>query len=596
LATSQWVRQPVVVVLGHVDSGKTSLLDKIRGTAVQAREAGGMTQHIGASFFPTETLIHICGPLLQRVGGSIRVPGLLVIDTPGHEAFSNLRSRGGSAADIAILVVDITRGFEAQTYESVEILSRRRVPFVVALNKIDRLTGWRPASTPYLTESLKKQDKAVLEELDARIYGVVGSLSRLGFRSEAYYRVKDFSREVAIVPVSAKTGEGIPELIMVLIGLTQHYLAKRLTTSEEQTRGIVLELREEVGLGLTANLILLDGVLKVGDTVAMVKRDGAFKTKVRGLFLPKPLDEMRDPRDRFTPVDEVRAAAGVKIVAQELEGVLAGSPLVGLVSEDRWEEVKKAIESEVSKVFIKTDTLGVIVKADTLGSLEAITDMLKKQGVPIRIADVGAVTRREVIEASMVAKEDPYLGVILGFNVKILPDAQEAIDSEKVKVFNESIIYNLIEGYTRWVHEEKEKAAAREFNSLTPICKFKVLEGYIFRRSNPAIFGVEVLVGKLRQKIQIMNSDGKVVGTIHQIQDKGKPLDEAPKGAQVAVSMVEPMVGRHIFEKEVLYSLPKEAEVRTLREKYLDRLSPEEQQVLDEIIQIRKKVQPTYPY
>jgi translation initiation factor 5B len=555
-----------------------------------------MTQHIGASFFPTETLIHICGPLLQKVGGSIRVPGLLVIDTPGHEAFSNLRSRGGSAADIAILVVDITRGFEAQTYESVEILSRRRVPFVVALNKIDRLTGWRPASTPYLTESLKKQDKAVLEELDARIYGVVGSLSRLGFRSEAYYRVKDFSREVAIVPVSAKTGEGIPELIMVLIGLTQHYLAKRLTTSEEQTRGIVLELREEVGLGLTANLILLDGVLKVGDTVAMVKRDGAFKTKVRGLFLPKPLDEMRDPRDRFTPVDEVRAAAGVKIVAQDLEGVLAGSPLVGLVSEDRWEEVKKAIESEVSKVFIKTDTLGVIVKADTLGSLEAITDMLKKQGVPIRIADVGAVTRREVIEASMVAKEDPYLGVILGFNVKILPDAQEAIDSEKVKVFNESIIYNLIEGYTRWVHEEKEKAAAREFNSLTPICKFKVLEGYIFRRSNPAIFGVEVLVGKLRQKIQIMNSDGKVVGTIHQIQDKGKPLDEAPKGAQVAVSMVEPMVGRHIFEKEVLYSLPKEAEVRTLREKYLNRLSPEEQQVLDEIIQIRKKVQPTYPY
>jgi translation initiation factor 5B len=584
------------VVLGHVDAGKTSLLDKIRGTAVQAREAGGMTQHIGASFFPTETLLQICGPLLKRVGGSIKVPGLLVIDTPGHEAFSNLRSRGGSAADIAILVVDITRGFEAQTYESVEILSRRRVPFVVALNKIDRLPGWRSTSTPYLTESLKKQDKAVLEELDARIYSVVGSLSRLGFRSEAYYRVKDFSREVAIVPVSAKTGEGIPELIMVLVGLTQHYLTKRLTTSEEQTRGIVLELREEAGLGLTANVILLDGVLKVGDTVAMVKRDGAFKTKVRGLFLPKPLDEMRDPRDRFTPVEEVRAAAGVKIAAPDLEGVLAGSPIVGLVSEDRWEEVKKAIESEVSKIFIKTDTLGVIVKADTLGSLEAITDMLKRQGVPIRIADVGAITKRDVVEASMVAKEDPYLGVILGFNVKILPDAQEAIEAERVKVFNESIIYNLIEGYTRWVQEEKEKAAAREFNTLTPVCKFKVLEGFIFRRSNPAIFGIEVLVGKLRQKVQVMNSDGKVVGTVHQIQDKGKPIEEAPRGAQVAISMMEPMVGRHIFENDILYTLPKEAEVKTLREKYLNRLSTEEQQVLDEIIQIRKKVQPTYPY
>lgn len=594
--TTQWVRQPVVVVLGHVDSGKTSLLDKIRGTAVQAREAGGMTQHIGASFFPMETLVHICGPLLQRVGGAVKVPGLLVIDTPGHEAFSNLRSRGGSAADIAILVVDATRGFEAQTYESVEILSRRRVPFVVALNKIDRLAGWRSSSTQYLTESLKKQDKAVISELDNRIYEVVGSLSRLGFRSEAYYRVKDFSKEVAIVPISARTGEGIPELVMVLIGLTQHYLAKRLTASEAHTRGIVLELKEEVGLGLTANLILLDGSLKAGDTVALVRREGAFKTKVKGLFLPKPLDEMRDPRDRFIPVDEVRAAAGVKIVASDLEGVLAGSPLIGLSSEDQWDEVKKAIESEVSKVFVKTDALGVIVKADTLGSLEAITDMLKRQGVPIRIADVGVVSRRDVVEAAMVAKEDPYLGVILGFNVKILPDAQDAIVAEKVKVFNESIIYNLIEGYTRWVQEEKEKAASREFSTLTPPCRFRVLEGYIFRRSNPAIFGVEVAVGRLKQKVQVMNSEGKVVGVVHQIQDKGKPIDEAPQGSQVAVSMLEPVVGRHIFENDVLYSLPKEAEIRMLKEKYLNRLSSDEQQLLDEIILVRRKAQPTYPY
>ncbi len=593
---SQWIRQPVVVVLGHVDSGKTSLLDKIRGTAVQAHEAGGMTQHIGASFFPTDTLINICGPLLQKVGGAVKVPGLLVIDTPGHEAFSNLRSRGGSAADIAILVVDVTRGFEEQTYESVEILTRRKVPFVVALNKIDRLTGWRPSSTPYLTESLKKQDKVALDELDNKIYEVVGSLSRLGFRSEAYYRVKDFSREVAIVPISARTGEGIPELIMVLIGLTQHYLTKRLTASETQTRGIVLELKEEVGLGLTANIILLDGSLKAGDTIALIRREGAFKTKVKGLFLPKPLDEMRDPRDRFMPVSEVKAAAGVKIVASDLEGVLAGAPLIALDSEDRWDEVKEAIESEVSKVFIKTDVLGVIVKADTLGSLEAISDMLKRHNIPIRIADVGAVTKREVIEAAMVAKEDPYLGVILGFNVKIMPDAQEAMAAEKVKVFNEPIIYNLIDGYTRWVQEERERAASREYSSLTPPCKFKVLEGYIFRRSNPAIFGVEIISGRLKQKVQVMNSEGKVLGTVHQIQDKGKPIDEAARGSQVAISMLEPMVGRHIFEKEVLYSLPREAEARTLREKYLQRLTPDEQQLLEEIIQIRKKALPTYPY
>ncbi len=593
---SQWLRQPVVVVLGHVDSGKTSLLDKIRGTAVQAREAGGMTQHIGASFFPMETLNQICGPLLQRVGGRVKLPGLLVIDTPGHEAFSNLRSRGGSAADIAIVVVDVTRGFEAQTYESVEILKRRRVPFVVALNKIDRLAGWRQANTPYLTQSLKIQDKSVTDGLDKRIYDVVGSLSRLGLNSEAYYRVKDFSKEIAIVPVSAKNGEGIPELIMVLIGLTQHYLTRRLTTSEAQTRGILLELKEEAGLGLTANLILLDGRLRVGDTVVMARRDGAFKTRIRGLFLPKPLDEMRDPRDRFLSVDEVQAAAGVKIVAPDLEGALAGSPLIGLPSEDRFEEVKRSVESEVSTIFIKKDSVGACVKADTLGSLEAIIDMLRQRSIPIRVADVGPVTRRDVVEAAAVASEDPYLGVILAFNVRVLPDAQEEIEARRLKVFLEDIIYNLIEGYVRWVEEEKEKSARREFGSLTPPCRFKVLKGFVFRRSNPAIFGVEVLAGRLRQKVQVMNGEGKVVGTIHQIQDKGKPIDEASRGLQVAVSMMEPIVGRHIVEDEVLYSLPKEVEAKSIIEKYLDRLSPDEREVFDEVLQIRRKGVPTYPY
>jgi len=177
-------RQPIVVVLGHVDSGKTSLLDKIRKTAVQARESGGITQHIGASIFPKETLIEICCTLLSKVGGDIKVPGILVIDTPGHEVFSNLRIRGGSAADFSIIVTDVMKGVEAQTVESLEILRQRRVPFVVALNKIDMISGWKPGSNSFVTESLKRQSPSVIEILDRQLYTVVGSLSRLGFRSE----------------------------------------------------------------------------------------------------------------------------------------------------------------------------------------------------------------------------------------------------------------------------------------------------------------------------------------------------------------------------------------------------------------------------
>ena len=301
-------RQPIVVVLGHIDSGKTSLLDKIRGTAVQSREAGGITQHIGASFFPIDTLEKLCGDLLKQIGGEINIPGILVIDTPGHAVFTNLRNRGGSASDISILVVDAMKGIEVQTRESIEILKKRKVPFLIALNKLDTVPGWKPSQS--LTKSLQQLDESTRNNLDTRIYNIVGDLSRQGIQSEAFYRLTDPKKQVAIVPVSAKTGEGIPELISLLIGLTQSYLKQKLTAKAE-TRGIVLEVTEEVGLGNTANIILIDGILNKHDEIVVAKKDGAFLTKIKAIFMPKPLDEMRDPRDKFSPVDQVIAASGV---------------------------------------------------------------------------------------------------------------------------------------------------------------------------------------------------------------------------------------------------------------------------------------------
>lgn len=589
------IRQPVVVVLGHVDSGKTSLLDKIRGTAVQAREAGGITQHIGASFFPLETIREICGPLFTRFGADVKVPGLLVIDTPGHEVFANLRMRGGSAADIAILVVDINKGLEAQTYESIEILKSRKVPFVIALNKLDMLHGWRSGSSSMVLESLKKQNKSVVDELDAKIYSVVGALSRLGFRAEAFYRVKDFTREIAIVPVSARTGEGIAELLAVLIGLTQQYMLKRLEVGEHG-RGIVLEVKEETGLGMTANIILLDGILREGDEIMLAKRDSIVTARVKALLLPKPLDEMRDPRDRFIRTQEVHAAAGVKVASPDLDGVLAGSPFYVIGKGVDIERLRQMLESEVRGLVISTDRIGVVLKCDTLGSLEAITEMLKRSSIPIRIADIGHVTKRDVVEASTVREKDRYMGVILAFNVKVLQDAQEEADARNVKIFTDKVIYNLVESYRQWVEQEREREESTIFASLTMPCKFMLLKGFVFRRSNPAVFGVEIIEGRLRQKSPVINSEGSEVGAIHQIQDKGKSIDEAMKGMQVAVSMNEPVVGRQIKEGEVLYTLPSTQHFKLLNERFKHKLTQEEQMLLDEIAKIRRKVDPLYGY
>ena len=597
------LRQPIVVVLGHVDSGKTSLLDNIRGTAVQAREVGGITQHIGASFLPVETIKEITGPLYAKLAqAEAAIPGLLVIDTPGHEIFANLRTRGGSAADIAIVVVDVNKGFEAQTIESMDILKKRRVPFVVALNKVDMVAGWR-TSTRFVSEDVKKQDTSVQTLLDEKIYNVVGMLSRLGYPSEAFWRVKDFTKEVAIVPVSARTGVGMAELLAVLVGLTQQYMGKKLERhTKDAARGIVLESNEETGLGPSANIILLDGILHQGDSIVVGKRDGAVSTRIKALLLPKPLDEMRDPRDKFKQVNEVVAAAGLKITSPDLEGVLAGSPVYVYNnsqrnSKEELDRLKLLIESEVKNAIVSnTQTSGVVLKCDTIGSLEAIVDLLKKANVAIRMADIGNITRRDVVEAAAVKENDRYLGVLLGFSVKVLEDAQKEAQDRGVKIFNEQIIYNLVRSYTDWVTYQREHEELILFNELPPICKFQFLKGFMFRRNDPAVFGAEIQVGRLRQKVHVINEEGRKVGTIHQIQESGKAIDEATAGMQVAVSVKEPTIGRQINEGDIFYTDLNSRQAKQLLERFNHRLNDSEKEVLNMLVAKKRKSDPTFGY
>ena len=585
-------RQPIVVVLGHIDSGKTSLLDKIRGTAVQSREAGGITQHIGASFFPIETLEQLCGNLLQKVGGKIDIPGILVIDTPGHAVFTNLRNRGGSASDISILVIDAMKGLEVQTRESLDILRKRKVPFLIALNKLDTVPGWRSSSS--LTSSLKQLDETTQDNLDGRIYNVVGELSRYGIQSEAFYRLQNPQKQVAIVPVSAKTGEGIPELISLLIGLTQSYLKQKLTVSNE-TRGIVLEVTEEPGLGDTANIILTDGVLNKYDEIAVAKKDGVVTTKIKAIFMPKPLDEMRDPRDKFTPVDQVVAASGVKISTSDLDGVLGGSPIIG-ITDSNIDSVKNEIESEIKSIFVETDSVGIIVKADTLGSLEAVVDTLKENDISISTADTGMVSRKDVVKAQVITETDKYLGSILAFGVKVLDDAKDEANKNGIRIFSQPVIYDLVDEYRDWVTSDKENMQRTELDLIMMPCKFQLIKGMVFRRNGPAVCGVEILVGSLKQKSIIINSTGKEVGVIKQIEDNGENIKQAAKGSEVAVSMNEPVIGRTIREGEILYSLPNDIGVRLLKERYHDSLSDDESNILDEIITLRRKVVPLYGF
>jgi len=586
-----------VAVLGHVDSGKTSLLDRIRGTGVQGREAGGITQHIGASFLPTETIKDTCGPLYKKLEQSEnKVPGILVIDTPGHEVFTNLRSRGGSAADIAILVVDVNRGFQPQTNESLKILQSRKVPFVVALNKCDQISGWRKSESTFISQVIKEQDTSIQTDLDQKIYDVVGTLSILGYNSEAFYRVKDFKSEIAIVPISARSGVGIPELLSVLVGLTQQYLQKRLDQEEKEPRGIVLEVNDEVGLGQTANIILIDGTIKKENSIVVAKRDSVIVTKPKAILLPKPLDEMRDPRDKFKPVSEVKAAAGLKIASPDLEGVLPGSTLYVASNHQEVEKFTNLIESEMKSMFIDTETNGIILKCDTIGSLEAIVEMLRRSQVPVAKADIGPVNRRDIMETKAIKEKDRHLGVVLAFNVKVLPDAKEESDTSHIKVFEDKVIYSLIDNYNKWVDEDTANEEDAIFAELTPVSKFTFLKGMVFRNNNPAVFGIRVDVGTLKHKIPFMNMAGRKIGNIHQLQLDKKTVTSAKTGDEVACSVKDVTIGRQIFEEEAYYTFPPSHEAKQLLNKFMHKLGPEEREILNDIVKIQREKEPAYGY
>ncbi len=578
-------------IANNVIVHNTTLLDKIRGTAVVKKEPGEMTQHVGASMIPASVIEKIVEPLKSMFPIKLKIPGLLFIDTPGHEAFSNLRKRGGSIADFAILVIDVMEGVEKQTIESIQILMSRRVPFVVAANKIDRIYGWRPQPDQPFLFSMKRQSRRALEELERRIYMIAGQLSSLGIPAERFDRIRDFTKAIAIVPVSAKTGEGIPELLAVLAGLTQKYLTRRILFTEGPAKGVVLEVKEIPGLGTCLDVVIYDGILRRGDIIVVGGMKEPIVTKVRALLMPRPLEEMRAASESaFKNVDEVVAAAGVRVSAPGLEEAIAGAPLYAVEGEEKVKEYVEKVREEVTQVRFSKDINGVIVKADTLGTLEAVVGMLESKGIPVRLADVGPLTKREVIEASIVAKQNRYYGVALLFNVKPLPDAEELARKEGVRIFQDSIIYRLIEAYENWVMKEKRKEEYYELLKTVFPAKFQVLPGFVFRRSDPAVVGIRVLAGVIRPGYPIMRDDGRSLGKIYQIQSKGKSLNEAKAGEEVAISIEgNVLVGRHFDEGDVLYTDPSEKDLETVLTKFRKYVTKDMLPLIEEIIRIKRK-------
>jgi len=490
------LRSPICCILGHVDTGKTKLLDKIRQTNVQEGEAGGITQQIGATYFPVEAIRQKTAVINPDGKFEFKVPGLLIIDTPGHESFSNLRSRGSSLCNIAILVVDIMHGLEPQTLESMRLLRERKTPFIVALNKIDRLYGWKKIDNNGFQESLKLQNKAVQNEFKNRLEQTKLAFSEQGFNSELFYENKSMAKYVSLVPTSAHTGEGIPDMLKLIVQLTQERMVGSLMYLSE-VQATVLEVKQIEGFGMTIDVILSNGILREGDRIVLCGVEGAIKTNIRALLTPAPLKELR-LKSAYVHNKEVKAALGVKISAPGLEGAIAGSRLLVVGPDDDESDLEDEVESDLATLFSRVEKSGrgVSVQASTLGSLEALLDFLKDCKIPVANVGIGPVFKRDVMQCGIMLEKAKDYAVMLCFDVKVDKEAQQYADEQGIKIFTADIIYHLFDAFTKHMDELKEKK--KEELKLLAVFPCVLNTVAVFNKTNPIVVGVDVVEGQLR--------------------------------------------------------------------------------------------------
>ena len=584
------LRTPIVAVLGHVDHGKTSLLDKIRGSAVSEGEAGAITQHIGATAVPLATVSSMAGSLVDP--DDFDLPGLLFIDTPGHHSFTTLRSRGGALADIAILVVDVNDGFQPQTEEAIDILKRTGTPFVVAANKIDTTPGWNPQEGAPIQQTYDAQSQRARSMLDERLYEIIGQLSDAGFSADLYWRVQNFQKNVGVVPLSALTSEGIPDLLAVLMGLSQRYMKDEMAIDVSGPgAGTVLEVKDEKGFGATLDVVLYDGVIEAGDRIVVGGTNDPIVTEVRALLQPRPNAEIRTEK-RFDKVEQVGAAAGVKIAAPDLDDAMAGAP-VRVVRDRPLDDVVAEVRKELAQISVETEEDGVVVKADTLGSLEAMANALKEAEIPILRAEVGDVAPRDVAVAS-TAGEDVHQ-VILGFNVEVLADARRELEESNVKLFSNDVIYQLVQDYDEYVEEIQREQQETVLDKIVRPARFQILDDHTFRQSSPAVVGVEVMSGTVKNNQRVVKWEGDSptrVGELSGIQEQGDDVSEARAGKRVSVAIDGPTVGRQIEEGDELWIELPEKHAKILEQELSTEIPADELEALQAYLDKHRRRDP----
>jgi translation initiation factor aIF-2/yIF-2 len=529
-------RSPIVCIMGHVDTGKTKLLDKLRCTNIQQREAGGITQQIGATFFPSSALSKQTRVVKPEF--TISVPGLLMIDTPGHEAFNNLRSRGSSLCDIAVVVIDIMHGLELQTVESLEMLRKNQCPFVIALNKVDVLYKWASTQNMSVRDAVKSQEEFVQDQFQRRLTSIVVELQERGLNSSLYWENSD-PDSISLVPTSAHTGEGIADLLFTILERAQGSLAEQLEVKDD-VRCIVIEVKNTEGLGTTIDVLLVNGTLQEGDQIVLAGMTGPIVTTIRALLTPQPMKEMR-VKGEFIHHSKVSTSMGVKISASGLEKAVCGSEVFVVKDASGVSELQEHVQSNFKSILsgFERQAAGVYVKASTIGSLEALLGFLQKMEIPVSDMSIGEVHKKDVTQAAiMKEKKCPEYAVILAFDVKINADAKKEAKHAGVNILTADIIYNLFDQFQS--HMEKTGKSKKPMHAPIFPVLLQCVKPSTVHKTGASLVWCEVRGGQLRidTPLGLLQSEGHVaLGHVVEILKDRRPADMAYLGDRVCMKL-----------------------------------------------------------
>ncbi len=452
-------RPPIIVVMGHVDHGKTTLLDYIRKTNVAGREAGGITQSIGAYE-------------IEHKGAK-----MTFIDTPGHEAFSNMRQYGARVADIAILVVAADDGVRPQTKEAIKIATEAKIPFVVAVNKIDKS--------------------------NANIEKTKNDLAQAGVLLEGY------GGSVSWQEISAKTGEGVPELLD-LLALTADVEGFTYDPQKE-AYGIILRSAKDPRRGIVASGVLRDGTLKVGQNIATQTASGKVKQ------ISDFLNEKIDGAVPSSPVTII-GFDGMPNVGEEF---WASSDLAVLERVKKQPPVSEELKKEGDVGF-----LNLILKSDEMASLEALKTIILNTDfqTPIKIIQegVGVITENDIKNASA------FNALVVGFKTKIDKSADNLAKTQKVNVIQSPIVYELEKSIKEYI----QKSIPKEMRRIEILRTFGVPKG------KEHIVGGVVLLGpvKNQESFEVWSDKRKMgEGKILNLQSQRKDVPQAETGIEVGL-------------------------------------------------------------